>query len=180
MNRCKWCNEKNPLYVEYHDQEWGILQTDEKYLLEMLILESFQAGLSWECVLNKRKSFQEAYDQFDLDKIMNYSEDKIQELINNPNLIRNKRKVKASIENARIFHNIQNEFGSFYKYLLSFTKGKEYYEYTKTTNKASDAISKDLQKRGMHFVGSITIYAFLQAIGIIHSHEQNCFLYKKR
>ena len=106
MNRCKWCNLDNPIYVTYHDKEWGLLNTDERYLLEMLILESFQAGLSWECILNKRESFKNAYDNFDINKIINYDQAKIDELINNKDIVRNKRKIVASIENAKIFKQI--------------------------------------------------------------------------
>ena len=177
--RCKWCNLKNDLYVKYHDEEWGVPNFDEKYLYQMLILESFQAGLSWECVLNKRKDFIKAYDDFDINKVCNYDEKKINELLSNEKIIRNKLKVKASINNSKIFKNIQEEYGSFNNYLYSFTKGKTIYEIGKTTSKLSDDISKDLQKRGMKFVGSTIIYSYLQAIGVINSHEKNCFLYEK-
>ena len=179
MKRCCWCNENNIKYVEYHDKEWGILNLDDKYLLEMLILESFQAGLSWECVLNKRAYFQKAYDNFDIDKIINYDDKKINDLINNENLIRNKLKIKYSIINAKIFREIQKEYESFANYLLSFTNNKILYEVGKTTNELSDKISKDLTKRGMKFVGSTIIYAYLQAIGIINSHDLDCFRHKK-
>lgn len=176
--RCKWCNLNNPLYVKYHDNEWGALNNDEHYLYEMLILESFQAGLSWECVLNKRSDFEIAYDNFDIDKVIKYDDGKISELINNPKIIRNKLKIKASINNSIIFKDIQKEYGSFYDYLLSYSKGKIIYEYDKTTNELSDALSLDLRKRGMKFVGSTIIYSYLQAIGIINSHFDYCFLFK--
>ena len=179
MERCKWCNLNNPLYVKYHDEEWGVLNTDEHYLYEMLILESFQAGLSWECVLNKRADFEVAYDNFDIDKVVKYDDFKIDELINNKKIIRNRLKIKASINNSIIFKSIQKEYGGFYNYLLTFSKGKIIYEYDKTTNELSDALSKDLIKRGMKFVGSTIIYSYLQAIGIINSHFKNCFLYNK-
>ena len=146
----------------------------------MLLLESFQAGLSWECVLNKREAFRKAYDNFDLDKICSYSDDKINELLNNKDIIRNKLKIKASISNARIFRNIIKEYGSFRAYLKTFTKEEIIYEIDKTTNFLSDNISKDLKKRGMKFVGSVIIYSYLQAIGIIYSHDKECFLYKKK
>ena len=178
MKRCKWCNLDNPLYIEYHDNEWCMPNTDDKYLLEMLILESFQAGLSWECVLNKREDFRNSYDNFDIDKIINYDENKINELLSNPKIIRNKLKIKSSINNAKIFKNIENEYGSFYQYLLGFTNGKILYEVDKTTNNLSDKISKDLIKRGCKFVGSTIIYSYLQAIGIIYSHDKECFMYK--
>ncbi len=179
MERCKWCNLKNPLYIKYHDEEWGRGRFDDQYLFEMLILESFQAGLSWECVLNKREAFRSSYDNFNIDKIIKYDSKKIEELSNNKDIIRNKLKIKASIKNAKIFKEIVNEYRSFYNYLLSFSKGKTIYEYTKTTNKLSDSISKDLYKRGMRFVGSTIIYSYLQAIGIINSHFKYCFLYRK-
>lgn len=179
MNRCFWCNLKNPKYVEYHDKEWGVPNFDEKYLYEMLILESFQAGLSWECVLNKRDNFKNAFDNFDIDKICNYNEEKISELQENKGIIRNKLKIKASINNSKIFKQIQKEFNSFSEYLKTFTGGKIFYETGKTHSELSDKISKDLQKRGMKFVGTTIVYSYLQAIGVINSHEENCFLYKK-
>ncbi len=180
MNRCNWiAMNRNPRYQEYHDEEWGRLNTDEHYLYEMFILETFQAGLSWECILNKRESFKEAYDNFDIDKVCNYDDKKIQELLNNPSIIRNKLKVNASINNSKIYKTIIEEYGSFYKYLCTFTKGKITCEVGKTTNEISDNISKDLFKRGMRFVGSVTIYSYLQAVGIINSHEPCCDLYKK-
>ena len=177
-NRCSWCNLNNPKYIEYHDLEWGVLNTNDEYLYEMLILESFQAGLSWECILNKRESFKKAYDNFDINKVCLYKENKIEELINNKDIIRNKLKIKSSINNSIIFKKIQNEFGSFYNYLLSFTNNVIIYENDKTINDLSNKISKDLKKRGMTFVGSIVIYSYLQAIGIIVSHEKTCFKYK--
>lgn len=178
--RCKWCNLKNPLYVKYHDEEWCKPNFNEKYLYEMLILESFQAGLSWECVLNKREDFRKAYDNFDIDKICEYNDKKIEQLLSNQKIIRNKLKIKASINNSKIFKNIQAEFGSFYNYLKIFTKGKTFYEIDKTTSELSDLISKNLQKRGMKFVGSTIIYSYLQAIGVIYSHDKECYLYKKK
>lgn len=176
--RCKWCNLKNPLYVEYHDNEWCVPNFDDKYLYEMLLLESFQAGLSWECVLNKRESFRKAYDNFALDKVISYDENKVCELANNKGIIRNKRKIIASINNSKIFKKIIQEYGSFYHYLRTFINDKIIYETDKTTNDLSDAISKDLKKRGMTFVGSVIIYSYLQAIGVIYSHDKECYLYK--
>ena len=178
MNRCGWCNLKNQEYVNYHDNEFGRPNFDDKYLFEMLILESFQAGLSWECVLNKRKNFEKAYDNFDIDKIITYDENKINELLLNKGIIRNKLKIVASIKNARIFKEIQQNYGSFYNYLRQFTKDKTIYELGKTTNNLSDTLSKDLQQKGMKFVGSTIIYSYLQAIGVIYSHDKNCFFYK--
>ncbi|MDO4341452.1 MAG: DNA-3-methyladenine glycosylase I [bacterium] len=179
MNRCKWCNLDNLLYVKYHDEEWGVLNTSDAYLFEMLILESFQAGLSWECVLNKREDFRKAYDNFDINKVVKYDEYKVLELLSNEKIIRNKLKIKASVSNARIFKDIVKEYGSFYDYLCLFTQGNIIVECDKTTNYLSDQISKDLKKRGMIFVGSTIIYSFLQAIGVINSHEDGCFLHKK-
>ena len=178
MTRCKWCNLKNPKYIEYHDNEWGMQNFDDKYLYEMLILESFQAGLSWECVLNKRENFKKAYDNFDIDKVCCYDNENVDELLKNKDIIRNKLKIKASINNSKIFKEIVNEYGTFYNYLNTFLKDKVIYETDKTTNDLSDAISNNLQKRGMKFVGSTIIYSYLQAIGIIYSHEKQCYLYK--
>ena len=157
MIRCKWCNLKNPKYIEYHDNEWSKPNFNDKYLFEMLILESFQAGLSWECILNKREDFRKAFDNFDIDKICNYNNDKIQELLKNEKIIRNKLKVNAAINNSKIFKKIQNEYGSFYNYLKTFTNDTIVYEINKTTSPLSDSISKDLKSRGMKFVGSTII-----------------------
>ena len=131
--RCKWCNLQNPLYIKYHDEEWCRPNFDEKYLFEMLILESFQAGLSWECVLNKREDFEKAYDNFDIDKICDYDDSKVQELMLNEKIIRNKLKINASINNAKIFKNIQKEYGTFHNYLKTFTNDEIIYEIDKTT-----------------------------------------------
>ena len=179
MKRCKWCNEKNEKYIKYHDEEWGVLNLDDKYLFEMLILESFQAGLSWECVLNKRDAFRKAFCDFDIDKVILFDEKKKEELYNNKDIIRNKLKINSAINNAKIFKSIQEEYGSFRAYLKEFTHEEIIYENDKVTSELSDKISNDLIKRGMKFVGSIIIYSYLQAIGIINSHEEDCFLYKK-
>ena len=179
MNRCKWVNLNNPLYVKYHDEEWGRASHDDKHLLEMLILESFQAGLSWECILNKRKYFRIAYDNFDINKIINYDSNKIQELLNNKKIVRNKLKITASINNAKIFKKIQNDYGSFSNYIWSFTNNKVIIRKENkiiTKNELSNKISKDLQERGMKFVGSTIIYSYIQAIGIINDHEKDCDL----
>ena len=179
MKRCFWVDEKSEIYTKYHDEEWGIPKHDDHELFELLILESFQAGLSWECVLNKRDNFRKAFDNFDIDKICNYTEDKIEELLQNKKIIRNKLKINATINNSKIFKKIQNEYGTFYKYLRTFTNDKIIYEIDKTTNELSDSLSKDLKKRGMKFVGSTIIYSYLQAIGVIYSHDKECFMYKK-
>ena len=178
FKRCAWCNMKNPKYIEYHDKEWCNPNFDDQYLYEMLILESFQAGLSWECVLNKRESFRAAYDNFDLEKVCSYDSAKINELLNNKEFIRNRLKINASINNSKIFRSIIAEYGSFYNYLKVFSKGEIIYETDKTTNALSDAISNDLKKQGMKFVGSTIIYSYLQAIGIIYSHDKGCYLYR--
>lgn len=179
MKRCTWVNEKNPLYVKYHDEEWGTPVYDDRKLFEMLLLESFQAGLSWECILNKRVAFKEAFDNFNYKKIKDYDEKKIEELMQNKGIIRNRRKIAATIPNAKIFMEIQKEYQTFSNYLWSFTNNKIIYEYNKTTSELSDKISKDLQKRGMKFVGTTIIYSYLQAVGIINSHEKGCFLYRR-
>lgn len=178
--RCKWCNPKNSIYIKYHDEEWGKPKYDDKSLLELLILEAFQAGLSWECILNKREAFRKAYDNFEINKIINYNELKISKLLSNEEIIRNKLKIEASINNTKIFKSIQNEYGTFYNYLKTFTNGKIIYEINKTTSELSDNISKDLKKKGMKFVGSTIIYSYLQAIGVIYSHDKECFIYKNQ
>lgn len=177
--RCRWANPKNDRYIRYHDEEWSVPVYDDHKLFEMLILEGFQAGLSWECVLNKQQAFEEAFDGFDLDKICEYKEEKLLELQNNPGIIRNKLKIKAAVKNALIFREIQKEYGTFAEYLWKWTKGQVIYENDKTTSELSDAISVDLKKRGMTFVGSTIIYSYLQAVGVIYSHEPGCYLEKK-
>ncbi len=180
MTRCKWVNMDNPLYIKYHDEEWGIPSHDDKYLFEMLILESFQAGLSWECILNKRENFRKAFDNFDYNKIIKYDEDKINELMNDKGIIRNRLKIRSTINNAKVFIDIRKEYSSFDKYIWSFTDNKVIKNKTdkfNTTSELSDKISKDLYKRGMRFVGSTIIYSYLQAIGIIDDHELNCEKY---
>ena len=179
MQRCSWLNLNNPLYVKYHDEEWGVPVYDDHKLFEMLLLESFQAGLSWECILNKREAFKKAFDNYNYKKIKDYNEEKQKELMNNKNIIRNKRKISATIKNAKIFMEIQKEYNSFSNYLWHFTNNKIIYETGKTTSTLSDQISKDLKKRGMSFVGTTIIYSYLQAIGMINSHEKNCYLYKE-
>lgn len=181
MQRCKWVNLNNQLYIDYHDNEWGIPHYDDNYMFEFLILESFQAGLSWECVLNKRQAFKEAFDDFDYKKISKYDDDKIEELLKNPNIIRNKLKIKASINNAKIFMEIQKEYKSFSNYIWSFTENKvikNVDDNLKTSSELSDRVSKDLQKCGMKFVGTTIIYSYLQAVGIINDHELDCCFQK--
>ena len=180
MKRCKWVNLNNEKYVQYHDNEWGKEEHDDRMLFELLILEGFQAGLSWECILNKRENFREAFDNFDYIKISNYDINKINELLNNKNIIRNKLKINAAIINANIFIKIKEEYGSFDRYIWGFTKGevvKNIDDNIKITSELSDLISIDLKKRGMKFVGSTIIYSYLQAIGIINDHEISCDFY---
>ncbi len=175
LERCKWVNLKNEIYVKYHDEQWGEPIYDDKKLFEMLVLEAFQAGLSWECILNKRESFRKAFDNFDLEKICKYDNNKEAELLQNSSIIRNKLKIKATINNAKIFKEIQKEYKTFSNYIWKFTKNQIIYENDKTSSKLSDTISNDLRKRGMKFVGTTIIYSYLQSIGIINSHEDNCF-----
>lgn len=177
--RCRWCNLKNPLYVAYHDTEWCVPKYGDGELFELLILESFQAGLSWECVLNKREAFREAFDGFDIDTVAAYGEEKIASLMGNPGIIRNGRKIRAAIRNAQVFREIVRECGSFYAYLCRFTGGAVVHEVEATRSALSDAISADLKRRGMTFVGTTIVYSYLQAVGIIHSHERECFLYSE-
>ena len=177
MKRCHWVNENNPLYVKYHDEEWCKPSHEDNYLFEMLMLESFQAWLSWECILNKRENFKVAFDNFDYHKIANYNENKIKELLENTGIIRNKLKIAASINNAKVFMTIQKEFTSFDNYIWSFTNNKiikNESEVPIPSSPLSDEISKDLKKRGMKFVGTTIIYSYLQAIGIINDHEKDC------
>lgn len=179
--RCSWVNLNNPLYIDYHDNEWGKPLYDDKRLYELLILESFQAGLSWECVLNKRENFRKAFDNFEIDKVVKYDDVKINELLNNPGIIRNRLKIKATIKNSMVYKNIQDEYGTFAKYIWSFTEGEVVYEdFTlRTTSPLSDMISRDLKKRGMTFVGSTIIYSYLQAMGIINGHTKECSFHER-
>lgn len=178
--RCKWCNARNPLYVRYHDTEWCKPTHQESRLFEMLLLESFQAGLSWECVLNKRENFRKAFSGFDADAIAGYDESRVQMLMQDEGIIRNRLKIRAAIRSARIFIDIQKEFGSFDNYLRQFTHGDVIIETHLTTSPLSDALSRDLYHRGMRFVGSTIMYSYLQAIGVINSHDDDCFLSPKR
>lgn len=174
--RCSWVNENNSLYVRYHDEEWGVPTHDDRELFELLILEGFQAGLSWECVLNKRETFRSAFDGFDVDKVSHYDEEKCQKLLSDPGIIRNRRKINASLVNARVFKEIQQEYGSFDTYIWGFTGGQIVVEdhALRTTSPLSDRISGDLKKRGMSFVGSTILYSYLQAIGVINGHGKEC------
>ena len=175
-NRCSWVTD-DEIYIRYHDEEWGIPTYDDRELFEMLVLESFQAGLSWITILKKRENFKKAFDDFDVVKVANYNEDKIDELRNNEGIIRHKGKITSAINNAQIFIEIQNEFGSFSDYIWSFTDGKIIKAEYLTESELSKKISKDLKKRGMKFVGPTIIYSYLESIGVIDNHEKDCFKY---
>ncbi len=180
MKRCPWVKENCKIYEDYHDQEWGVAVFDDKTLFEMLILEGAHAGLSWLTVLQKREGYRIAFDNFDLIKIAKYDDDKLAELMQNPAIVRNKLKIKSAKQNAIAFLEIQKEFGSFAKYLWAFIDFSQInHEFIAISqipgkNDLSDKISKDLKKRGMNFVGSTIIYAYLQAIGVINDHVKSC------
>ncbi len=177
--RCNWCLSSQ-LYRDYHDKEWGIPVYDDAVLFEFLILETFQAGLSWITILNKRQNFKLAFDGFDFQKIANYQEPKIQELLLNAGIIRNQLKIRCAILNATLFMEIQKEFGSFSNYIWHFVDHKPIINQPKTlaevpaTTLLSDTISKNLKKRGFKFVGSTVVYAYLQAVGIVNDHIDSC------
>lgn len=179
--RCRWTNLNNPLYIDYHDNEWGVPVHDDGKLFELFILETFQAGLSWECILNKRDAFREAFDGFDVQKIAGCGEEKITALMDNRNIIRNRLKIKAAISNSRKFIELQKEYGSFDNFIWSFTKGETIYEEysARTTSPLSDEVSRILKKRGFSFVGSTTVYSLLQACGVINGHGRECFKFKE-
>lgn len=180
MKRCNWVNLNNPKYIDYHDNEWGVAVHDDNKLFEMLLLESFQAGLSWECVLNKREAFRKAFDNFNPYLISEYDNKKQDELLRDKDIIRSRRKIEASINNAKIFLEIKEEYGSFDSYIWHFTGGeviKNIDDEFKVTSELSDIVSNDLKKRGMKYTGSITIYSYLQAIGVIDDHEMSCYKY---
>ena len=180
MKRCSWVNESSELYVKYHDEEWGVPKYDDRELFELLILEGFQAGLSWLTVLKKREAFRKAFDNFDVEKIAHYDEKKIEELLNDKSIIRSKNKILAAINNAKIFIQIQKEYKSFSNYIWKFTNGcviKNMQNEIPTKTALSDMVSKDLKKYGMKYVGSVIIYSYLQAIGIVDDHETKCFRY---
>ncbi len=182
--RCSWCGD-DPLYVTYHDTEWGVPVYDDNTLFEFLLLETFQAGLSWITILRKRENFRNAFDDFDYKKIANYSEDKIASLLQDAGIIRNKLKVNSAVTNAQAFIKIQKEFGSFSKYIWGFVDGKPIQNRFKSMSECpantplSDTISKDLKKRGFKFVGSTVVYAYMQATGMVNDHLVSCFRYKE-
>lgn len=178
MQRCFWVDEKSDIYVKYHDEEWGVPKYDDRYLFEFLVLESFQAGLSWITVLKKRDAFRKAFDNFDVDKVAKYTEKKVENLLKNEEIIRSRGKIEAAINNAKIFQTIQNEYGSFSNYIWGFSDNKIIKRTSKelpVSTPLSDKISKDLKKRGMKYVGTVIVYSYLQAIGIVNDHDKNCF-----
>lgn len=182
MKRCFWVDEKSEIYVKYHDKEWGNPKFDDRYLLELLILEGFQAGLSWLTVLKKRQAFRVEYENFDVEKVANFDEKKIAKMLANKEIIRSEQKIRASILNAKIFMKIQKEFGSFSDYIWGFTGHKVVYNSDGkviVSNELSDKISKDLKKRGMKYVGTVIVYSYLQAIGVVNDHDKECFLHKE-
>ena len=174
--RCRWANPKNPAYIAYHDHEWGVPLHDDRALFELLVLETFQAGLSWECVLNKRTAFRAAFEGFDPARVAAFGPQKQQQLAQDPAIIRNRRKIAAAVKNAAVFLDIQREWGSFDAWLWHWTAGETLAEYGPATSPLSDEISADLKRRGMSFAGSTVVYAFLQAAGVINGHEPGCFL----
>jgi len=183
-HKCGWCLG-DPLYEKYHDEEWGVPLHDEQLLFEFLILETFQAGLSWITILRKRENFRMAFDQFDYKLVAQYNDQKKEELLQNAGIIRNKLKINAAIVNAQLFMNIQEEFGSFDNYIWGFVNHTPIvnawnnHKDCPATTPLSDKISKDLKKRGFKFVGSTVIYAFMQAIGMVNDHEVGCFRYNE-
>ena len=182
--RCYWVTDSKR-YQDYHDFEWGVPVYEDKILFEFLILETFQAGLSWITILNKRENFSKAFDNFDVRKIANYSDSKFNSLLQDKGIIRNKLKIKSAINNAQLFINIQTEFGSFSKFIWSYVNNKPVNNHFKdkeevpATTPLSDKISKDLKKRGFKFVGSTVIYAYMQAIGMVNDHTKECFCYNQ-
>jgi DNA-3-methyladenine glycosylase I len=185
VKRCGWVNMDNEKYIDYHDNEWGVPEHDDYKLFELLILEGAQAGLSWSTILKKRNNYIKAYDNFDFEKVAKYDDSKRQELLNNEGIVRNRRKIDSSIQNAKVFINIREEYGSFDKYIWSFVDGKpinnEFKKLKDVPEKTelSEKISKDLKKRGMNFVGPTIIYAYMQAIGLVNDHTTDCFRHKE-
>jgi len=181
MKRCSWVNPNNPKYIRYHDEEWGVPSHDDRYLFEMLVLESFQAGLSWECILNKRDAFRELFADFDVIAVSKFANDDIEKLMSDSRIIRNRRKIEAAINNAAVFMKISSEYGSFDNYIWHFTNGKKIINrdgVIRATSPLSDEVSTDLKRRGMSFVGSTIIYSYLQAIGVVDDHEPCCDMSK--
>lgn len=180
MYRCSWLDETSEIYVKYHDNEWGVPKYEDRELFELLVLESFQAGLSWLTVLKKREAFRNAFDDFDVEKVASYGQAKVEELLQNKDIIRSRGKINAAILNAKVFINIQKEYGSFSNYIWGFTNGeiiKNKDDNFQVSTPLSDKISKDLKKRGMKYVGTVIVYSYLQSVGIVNDHELKCFKY---
>lgn len=179
--RCQWCQNNGEIYIKYHDDEWGVPVHDDRHFFEHIVLEGAQAGLSWITILKRRENYRKAFDSFDVKKVAEYEEKKIEELIQDAGIIRNRLKIKSAVNNAKVFMAIQKEFGSFDKYFWSFTAGKVIDNKIKTmrdikaTSELSDLISKDLKKRGMSFMGSTIVYAMMQSVGMVNDHEMSCF-----
>jgi DNA-3-methyladenine glycosylase I len=181
ITRCAWVNLSNPLYIKYHDEEWGVPLYDDQKLFELLILEGAQAGLSWEIILNRRENYRKLFHNFNIAKLASLPDEELEKILTNSGIIRNRLKIYSVKKNAKIFQQIQQEFGKFSIYLWNFVNNQitnnninDYKDY-QTKNLISDAISKDLKKRGMSFVGSTIIYAFMQAVGMVNDHANNCF-----
>ncbi len=178
--RCPYLPQGDALYRSYHDEEWCQPKHDDGALYELFVIELFQAGLSWRTLLHKRENFRAAYEDFDVNRVAAFDEAKVKDLLQDAGIIRHEQKIRASIHNSRIFLKIQEEFGSFDRYIWSFTDGQVLYEpLTTTRNDLSDRVAKDLKRRGMKFAGSVTIYSYLQAIGVIYSHSPECFCSKR-
>ncbi len=181
VHRCSWVDVNDIAYINYHDHEWGIPVHDDKLLFETLVLETFVAGLSWQCVLHKRQNFRQAFDDFNVAIISQYKDTKISSLLNNKNIIRHKGKIEATIKNAQVFQKIQSEWSSFNNYLWHWTNGMTVLSGgNETTSPLSDRIAKDLKKRGMKFTGSVTIFSYLCAIGVINAHQKTCYCKKEK
>lgn len=182
QQRCFWVNEQSELYCAYHDEEWGTPIRDDQTMYELFLLELFQAGLSWVTILKKREAFRAAFDDFNVEKVARYDEEKILALLQNEGIIRSRRKIEGAIVNARAVLEIRREFGSFCNYLWSFSGGKIVLnpsEKFRTTSPLSDRMTEDMKRRGMRYAGSVTIYSFLQAAGIVNDHEKTCFRYSQ-
>jgi DNA-3-methyladenine glycosylase I len=183
--RCEWVPPDNPLYIKYHDEEWGVPVHDDRLLFEFLVLEGAQAGLSWLTILRKRENYREAFDHFDPRKVAQYDERKIEELIQNSGIIRNRLKIEAAVRNAAAFLEVQKEFGSFDRFIWQFVEGKPIINRWKNLKEIpahtpeSDAMSKELKKRGFKFVGSTICYAHMQATGMVNDHTIDCFRYRE-
>ncbi|HPQ46675.1 MAG TPA: DNA-3-methyladenine glycosylase I [Clostridia bacterium] len=183
VSRCKWVENQPAIYIEYHDRQWGVPVHDDRLLFQKLVLDGAQAGLSWLTILKKREEYIRAFDGFDIEKVASYGEDKVVELMNNPGIVRNRLKILSAIKNARAVIGIQNQFGSFDKFLWGFTDGRTIHgnfrdiKEVPASSPLSDTISKEMKRRGMSFTGTTIIYAYLQAIGILNDHTTDCFRY---